>query len=327
MSNTIVSANMNMPIPVPTVDPGPDYALNLNSCLATIDSHNHSVGNGVQVTPSGLLMNANLPFIGNTGPTNIYAATFQSQISALSGLNFLSFIGGNLYVNDGSGNQIQMTSAGGVAGSPGSIGSLASPAAATYSAGNKQFSWTASSNHFAAMANGAVSIAQTNVASSFAVTLACNASITGNYQLTLPASLPTSTKYLLVDSSGNMGTSSADTIFSPVTVSLFAAFSGGTQSGTTCNALQVQVGKMVMVSGTVSWTQATSTGNTVVLAPNIANVSSGAGSAWLSTNGHDFGSVAFRIDTGAGFVISNPGTSPFQLGFNIVYFTASYITS
>lgn len=211
MSNIIISSNMSLPIPVVGVDLGPDYALNVDNCLAILDSHNHSIGNGVQITPNGLNLNSNVSFLGNSA-VNLLSANFNSQPSALVGTNFLSFILGNLYANDGSGNQIQITSGGGVAGSPGSIGSLVSPASATYSAGGKTFTWQSGVSKAAAMDNGAVTIRQTDTASANGITISSPNALGTNYGLVLPAALPVSTQYLTSDVSGNLSFSTSNQI-------------------------------------------------------------------------------------------------------------------
>lgn len=216
MANTTISPNMGMPVPVVGADPGPQYGTDQNSCFSILDSHDHTIGNGVQITPNGMNINVNLPFGGNSA-TGLLSAVFNSQSAALTGTNFASVVGGNLYFNDGSGNQIPITAGGGVAGSPGSIGSLASPAAATYSAGSKTFIWTANSSKAAAMDNGAVTIRETNVTSAKGITLASPTSLAADYSLTLFTGLPGSTQYVSCDSSGNLGTVSADSIGSAMT--------------------------------------------------------------------------------------------------------------
>lgn len=206
MPNTTTSANMNLPLPIVGQETGPQWATDNNNCFTIIDAHDHTNGNGVQITPSGMNINANLSFNSSYSPTNLKSAVFVSQSAALTGTNFISFVGGNLYVNDSSGNQIPITSGGGVAGTPGSIGSLASPAAATYSAGSKLFTWTADSLKAAAMDNGAVTIRETNVASAKGITVASPSALAADYQITLPAALPASTLLTTLSASGNVAT-------------------------------------------------------------------------------------------------------------------------
>lgn len=212
----MATPNMNLPIPSVSVTDGPQYATDNNSCFTLIDAHDHTSGNGVPITPSGISINADLPYNGYS-LTLVKKVGLSSQSAAITGTNFLSNVGGNLYFNDGSGNQIPITSAGGVAGSPGSIGSLAAPASATYSAGSKLFTWLADSAKSAAMDNGAVTIRETNVASAKGVTIASASGLAADYQLTLPAAVPASTQYVTSTSSGVLSFSTADNIASAMT--------------------------------------------------------------------------------------------------------------
>lgn len=216
MSDPNISTNMSLPIPVTGTTPGPNWANDYNSCLTLIDAHDHSPGNGVQITPAGLNISSDLSF-SNNSITTLLKASFSSQSGALSGTNFLSFVSGNLYVNDGSGNQIPITSGGGVAGSPGSIGSLSAPASATYVAGSKLFQWQADSGKAAAMDNGAVTIRETNVASAKGVTLQSASGLASDYSLTLLSALPGSTQALNVTNAGVLSTISYDSIGSSMT--------------------------------------------------------------------------------------------------------------
>lgn len=235
MANFVLSPNMSLPVPVVGVDPGPDYATNLNNSLSIIDAHTHTNGSGVPITPDAININQDLFFNGFGAVTLKYTA-FSSQASPIAGSNFTSVVGGNLYFNDGSGNQIPITSGGGVAGSPGSIGSLTAPASATYSAGSKTFTWLADSSKSAAMDHGASIIRETNVASAKGVTIASASSLAADYQLTLPAGLPVSTQYFTSNSSGAMSFSTADTIGSAMT-SVGSNSIGSVMTSTGANAI------------------------------------------------------------------------------------------
>lgn len=207
---------MNMPVPAVGDEAGPQWATDLVNCLTILDGHTHTDGSGVLITPDAININANLPFNGFSA-TTLLKASFSSQVSAQTGTNFLSFVGGNLYVNDGSGTQIAMTAAGGVAGTPGNIGSLASPASATYVAGNKKFVWQSGASKAAAMDSGALLIRETDVASANAVTLSSPSALASDYGITLLTALPVSTQALNITAAGNMGTITYDSIGSSMT--------------------------------------------------------------------------------------------------------------
>lgn len=236
MAGETISTNMGMPVPGVGVTAGPQWATDVVNSLNIIDAHDHSAGSGVRITPDGLNISSDLSFQTTSSATNLYKASFSSQSAALTGTNFLSFISGNLYVNDSSGNQIPITSAGGVAGSPGSIGSLTSPASATYTAGSKLFTWLADSGKSAAMDNGAVTIRETNVASSKGVTLAAPGSLAADYQITLLSSLPASTQLINITSSGVTGNISYDGVGSAMTATGANAI-GATMTSTGANAV------------------------------------------------------------------------------------------
>lgn len=203
MPNT--SANMNLPIPIVGVDVGPQYALYVDNCLALIDAHDHSSGKGVAITPAGLNINAALSFLSNDA-IDLRSARFTSQASVLAlpaDLDCLYVVGVDLYYNDGDGNNIQITDNGGVAGSPGSIANLTSPASASYVSGSASFVWQSNANVAASLDCRNV-ILRNSGASSFGLTLSPPTAMGSNFTLTLP-SLPAATNIMTMDNSGNMG--------------------------------------------------------------------------------------------------------------------------
>jgi hypothetical protein len=134
------SANMGLTVPTPstgvtgTGDPGPGYATNVSNDLTTIDAHDHSSGKGVQVTPAGLNINADLSFISNNA-TNLRSARFTSQASALNGGSDVGEVyvkTGDLWYVNSSGVQVQVTANSGLAtGAPGSQGIQGPPGSFT----------------------------------------------------------------------------------------------------------------------------------------------------------------------------------------------------
>lgn len=200
MPNTILSPVMSMPVPVPGTDPGPQYAFDLNSCLSILDQHDHTTGLGSPITPSAMLINSNLP-MGSNNITALLAAQFTPQVPATSLLGALSVSGVDLWYTDGSGNKIQITALGGVAGSPGSIANLVSPASASYVAGSKTFVWQSDVNQAANLDAG--SIILRNIPGTNGLTLSPPA-LGSNYTITLPT-LPGTPSFMTIDSSGTIG--------------------------------------------------------------------------------------------------------------------------
>jgi hypothetical protein len=207
MPTTTISPNMNLPVPVVGVDPGPDWATQINNCLALIDSHTHVTGQGVQITPTGLDINADLPISGNN-LTLVRSTRFQNQATTLSGVTDLncaysSGTAGDLYYNDGNGNIIRLTQSGAVAGTPGSISNLVSPASATYVSASQTFVWQSAANTAANLDCGSV-ILRNITASSYGLTLAPPSSLALNYTITLPAIPAASGNFLTINTSGNI---------------------------------------------------------------------------------------------------------------------------
>lgn len=202
MANTTISPNMGMPVPVVSVDPGPDWATNIDACLSILDSHNHASGQGVQITPSGLNINSDLSFQNNNA-TNARSVRFYPQSAPLAlgtDIGCLYESGVDLYYNDGNGNQIRITQGGSVTGSSGTITGLPSgTASAAYSAGT--FTFQSATSTPAAMNIGPVTIGN-QTAGSKNITIAPNSGIAANYNLTLPAALPAAANYMTLDNTG-----------------------------------------------------------------------------------------------------------------------------
>ena len=49
--------NMTLDLPVVSTTPGPTWATAVNEAFDTVDTHDHSTGNGVKITPTGLNIN------------------------------------------------------------------------------------------------------------------------------------------------------------------------------------------------------------------------------------------------------------------------------
>lgn len=204
MAGESTSPNMNMPVPGIGVTVGPQYAIDLNACLAILDGHDHSAGSGTKITPAGLNISSDLNFLGNNA-TTLRSTRFSSQAVVLNlaaDLNCLSVVLGDLYFNDGTGNRVRITQAGGVAGSPGSISNLTNPASAAYVAASSTFVWQSAASTAAKMDNGAIKI-RSQVASSKYVELAPPSSLPADYSISLP-NLPIAQQIMTLDATGNM---------------------------------------------------------------------------------------------------------------------------
>lgn len=200
--------NMNLPEPIIGSTPGPTWAQDLNDALDLIDAHDHSSGNGVQITPDGLDINADLT-IGSNNLTVVRSVNFESQASPLAlpadlGCIYVSLK--DLYYNDEDGNQVRITQGGSVAGATGSIANLTPPASATFEAMSGTFIWESDVNTPAIMDSSSVIIRE-EVVSGKGVTLSAPTALASDYTITLPASAAGTTNALvLMDNSGNLST-------------------------------------------------------------------------------------------------------------------------
>lgn len=121
MPNYITTPNMNLLEPIPGVETGPQYAVDINSSLTLIDQHDHSPGHGVQINPSGINIDNDLP-LNNNNLTLVRSIRFDSQNAPIDLVTDLSCLytvnqtgsNGDLWFNDASGNEIQITKTGAV---------------------------------------------------------------------------------------------------------------------------------------------------------------------------------------------------------------------
>lgn len=197
---------MGLQIPVPGVDPGPDYAANVSGALTVVDQHNHTSGSGVLIPSAGLNINADIPFNSNNGTLfrSVRFAVQSAPLSLASDLACLYASGVDLYYNDLNGNQIRITQSGTVAGSAGTITGLPSgTASASYGGGTFVFQ---SATNTAANIDGGSYVLRNATANSRGLTLSPPSAMAANYTIVLPA-LSGSTGFITIDTSGNMGSS------------------------------------------------------------------------------------------------------------------------
>ncbi len=210
------SPYMSLPIPSVGTTSGPEWSTNLNSCLTLIDRHTHVAGSGAPITPEAININASLS-MNNFPLIDLAALTLEAQTVTPS--NQSVYVSGvDLYYIDGNGNAIRITQSGSVAGSTGTITGLPSgTASAAYAAGTFVFQ---SATNTAANIDGGSFILRNSAASSFGLTLSPPTAMGANYALTLP-SIPGSTSFMTIDTSGNMSGSVPTT--GGITKSMLAA--------------------------------------------------------------------------------------------------------
>lgn len=224
MANTI-SPNMGLIVPGVGTEPGPTWANDLNADLGILDQHNHSNGQGVQITTAGLNINTDLTMNSNN-LTHVKTVNFDAQLASLPGLTpnlgCIYVAGNELYYNDESGNVVAITNMGTVNAGAGSITGLPSgTASASYSAGSETFIWQSATSTAANMDNGSVTIREV-AANANGITISSPGSLAADYSITLLPTLPVATSFLTIDNSGNLGASSSVASLFPVTTSNIA---------------------------------------------------------------------------------------------------------
>lgn len=196
--------NMNLTPPTVSVTSGPLWATQLNACLDIIDSHDHTAGSGVQITPAAINIDTDLPF-GNNNIILARSLRFTSQSSPIAGvadLGCLYVSGDDLYYNDEQGNQIRITQSGSIVSGGGNITGLVAPASASYVALAETFYWESNVNTPANMDLRSI-ILRNNVVSGFGLTLQAP-TLTANYTISLPQLPVGGTKIVTMATSGVM---------------------------------------------------------------------------------------------------------------------------
>lgn len=211
----VQTPNMFLYQPVIAVDSGLTWEQNVNTNSAIIDGHNHSIGSGVQINPSGINLNADLPF-NNNNAISLRSSRYLSQpspIALASDLLCSYFSGVDFYVNDGNGNQIQITSGGTVNATSSGISNGTASASFVSSVLVVDSAPNAPANIQAA----SFLMGNTGIVGSFYLTLSPPSSLVANYSLVLP-SLPPQTNVMILDTSGNMGSITYDQVGQNMTV-------------------------------------------------------------------------------------------------------------
>lgn len=234
MANFIPSPNMNLPIPTPNQDPGPDWADNINTSLTLIDQHNHSSGSGVPVNPSGININALLSFNSFPAANLAYASFTPQGTGVTTPVNYSLYVQptsgsakGDLFYQDGSGETIQITLGGvvnatssGIASGSASASFISSVLVVTQSTGVGAPIDAAS---YILRYNGSYPTPSGN-----AIVLAAPASLSGTYQMTLPAVTPSAAgAFLTSNTSGVLGYTNVDNSTLTISSNVIAVAAGG----------------------------------------------------------------------------------------------------
>jgi hypothetical protein len=108
------TANMSLVLPTVSSTLGPDWATLLNAALTLVDTHDHSSGKGVKVTPTGLNLNANVTlndfYLTDVGSMRL--TSLGATLVTPSDVGSIYNVNGNLYWNNDAGTAVQLTSGG-----------------------------------------------------------------------------------------------------------------------------------------------------------------------------------------------------------------------
>ena len=204
-----ITPYMNLTLPTVSVTLGPEYATENNTAFGVIDSHNHTTGQGIQIPTAGINIDADFA-INEFNVTNLRSSRYTAQASPLAlvtDLNCAYFSGVDFWVNDGNGNQIQLTASGALnAASIGGIGGdySTSTASVAYSDSTKTFKFLQDTNKSSLLDTGTILLRRTDITSSAAITLKADTSLSVGWTFTLPTAPPASPSFVGMDASGNM---------------------------------------------------------------------------------------------------------------------------
>lgn len=199
MSTT--TPNMSLVLPTIGVDSGLTWEQSINANSNLLDQHNHTPGYGAPIVSSSININTDFPF-NNNNATLVRSINFQAQPSPISNpadIGCLYVSGVDLYYNDESGNQIQITSGGNVNATSSGISS----GSATASFVSSVLVVNAAANTPADIQGASILLGNSGVTGSKYLTLSPPSAMAVNYSLTLP-NLPGSTNIMALDAAGNM---------------------------------------------------------------------------------------------------------------------------
>jgi hypothetical protein len=137
----MTTANMSLNEPTVGQTTGPTWATETNSNWESIDTHDHTSGKGVQLTPSALNINSDLEFNLNS-VTELKNVVLDNTVhSSGSGDTNVSLYvyDGNFYYRNASGIGVQITSGSGVNTSGGSIDNMTTNAQVNFSSNSYSF--------------------------------------------------------------------------------------------------------------------------------------------------------------------------------------------
>jgi hypothetical protein len=205
----MATSNMGLTQPTPTTATGPGWATSLNTNSSLIDAHDHSVGKGVPIGTAGINIQADFNVNGNRLSTP-KSVVFQDQSVSLASTDARAVycLNGNLFFVNGS-TDVQITNGTALAGTPGSITGLVSPASVVFTGQN--FSFFYASSTFADVSCRNVNLYQ----GANAMKLTYGG--TSSYTCTFPGAVPAQSALVVMSTSGALSNGTSPTIGSDAT--------------------------------------------------------------------------------------------------------------
>ena len=102
---------MSLTLPGVSVTPGPEWGTLLNAALTSIDSHDHSSGNGQKITQSGINITGSFS-LNDQAIQDLGSCTYKNLTALLTTATTTYVKDGDLYYNDAGSNQVRITSGG-----------------------------------------------------------------------------------------------------------------------------------------------------------------------------------------------------------------------
>jgi hypothetical protein len=134
----MTTSNMSLNEPTVGTTTGPTWATETNANWESIDTHDHTSGKGVQLTPSSFNINGDLEFNQNSA-TELKNVVFDSGVTPASTNYSISQIDGNLYWRNNSGVNVQITTGSAVKTTGGEISGMSSDAQVLFSSNSYAF--------------------------------------------------------------------------------------------------------------------------------------------------------------------------------------------
>lgn len=305
--------SLGITLPTVGVTAGPTWASNLNTAISAIVAVLET-----KVTPAGMDINADLSFrSGGTSyrAKDVKAVSLTNQDSTLAAGTYPTTLfstdaDGELYYNDNSGRQVQVTSDGSV-----NVSTTGGITGSGYGTGSVEVNWDSGTSTYRMrdgagaddFAHIAVDDVKLNDGSAHTLTVAAPA-MAADYTLTLPNAVPAASNSLLeMATSGAVTTTKTPAVTSLTTTGAVTATgavsaAGGLRGG----AYQAQAGNYTVTTADFYVLQTGGAGDTTTLpaSPAAGQIliikRNGAGSHTVARNGKTINGAASDLSLGAG---------------------------